>query len=334
LAASIENNSEHPLAEAIIKNAKENNLDLLPVENFMAIPGKGVEAILDKKRIIFGTRKLMIENNVDISDIENQLEKFEIQGKTTMIIALNKELLGAVAVADTVKETSREAISKLKKMGIEVYMITGDNARTAKAIAEQVGIDSKNVLAEVLPEDKANVIKELQTGNIQNSKFGIQNSSAKRVAMVGDGINDAPALAQANVGIAMGSGTDVAMEAGEIVIMKSDLNDVITALELSKETMGKIRQNMFFALFYNIIGIPIAARVFFAFGLVLKPELAGLAMALSSISVVSNSLLLRYFRPGKRNYASLLAPIVMMIIFTFAFIQFAKFSSGMEGIGF
>jgi Cu+-exporting ATPase len=338
IAASLENNSEHPLAEAIIKNARENNLDLLPVENFMAIPGKGVEAILDKKRIIFGTRKLMFENRIDISAIEKQLEKFEIQGKTTMILSLDNEALGAVAVADTVKETSKEAIAKLKKMGIEVFMVTGDNDRTARAIAQQIGIE--NVLAEVLPENKAAAVKDLQEGNIENLPAGrqgwklkIKNSRRRRVvAMVGDGINDAPALAQADLGIAMGSGTDVAMETGGVVIMKSDLNDVVTAIELSKETMAKIKQNMFFALFYNIAGIPIAARVFFAWGLILKPELAGLAMALSSISVVSNSLLLRYFRPGKKNYASLLAPIIMTLFFIFIFIQFARFSSGMEGI--
>ncbi|PIX91864.1 MAG: hypothetical protein COZ27_00470, partial [Candidatus Moranbacteria bacterium CG_4_10_14_3_um_filter_41_65] len=187
----------------------------------------------------------------------------------------------------------------------------------------------KNVLAEILPEGKAQAVKDLQEGKFGNWKLEIGNST-RRVAMVGDGINDAPALAQSNVGIAMGSGTDIAMEAGNIVIMKSDLNDVVTAFQLSKETMGKIRQNMFFALFYNVIGIPIAARVFFVFGLVLKPELAGLAMAMSSISVVGNSLLLRLFKPGKKNYISLIAPLVMMAVFTFGFFEFAKFSSGME----
>jgi Cu+-exporting ATPase len=191
-------------------------------------------------------------------------------------------------------------------------------------------------LAEILPEDKANVVKALQEGNIKNNSSIIGNwkleigNSTRRVAMVGDGINDAPALAQANVGIAMGSGTDVAMEAGDIVIMKSDLNDVVTSFQLSKETMSKIKQNMFFALFYNVIGIPIAARVFFVFGLVLKPELAGLAMAMSSISVVGNSLLLKLFKPNKKNYLSLIAPIIMIIVFTFGFFEFAKFSSGME----
>src|SRR3990170_8668888 len=194
-------------------------------------------------------------------------------------------------------------------------MITGDNERTARAIADQVGI--KNVLSEVLPEDKAQEVKKLQ-------------DQKKIVAMVGDGINDAPALAQADLGIAMGSGTDVAMEAGGIVIVKNDLRDVITAINLSKETMSKIKQNMFFALFYNVTGIPVAARALAFMGFVLKPELAGLAMALSSISVVTNSLTLRYFKPGKRNYISLVAPLVMAVFFTFIFAGFAKISSSMD----
>jgi Cu+-exporting ATPase len=193
-------------------------------------------------------------------------------------------------------------------------MITGDNSTTAKAIADELGID--NVLAEVMPEDKAKEVKKLQ-------------DHGKIVAMVGDGINDAPALAQANLGIAMGSGTDIALEAGGIVIIKNDLLDVVKAIQLSKETMGKIRQNMFFALFYNVIGIPIAARIFSWLGLILKPELAGLAMALSSISVVSNSLLLKNFKPGRKNIISILAPIFMIAIFTFLFLEFARISTRM-----
>ncbi|KKT94140.1 MAG: Heavy metal translocating P-type ATPase [Parcubacteria group bacterium GW2011_GWC1_45_14] len=317
IAASLEKLSEHPLAEAICNYAEEENIDLEEVQNFNSITGRGVQGDVNGATYYVGTRKLMLETlGLDVKKIERKMARLEEQGKTAMILATKDGIAGIIAVADTVKETSREAVEKLKKMGIEVWMITGDNARTAKAIAAQVGIT--NVLAEVLPEDKSNEVKKIQ-------------DAGKKVAMVGDGVNDAPALAQANVGIAMGSGTDVAMEAGDIVIMKNDLNDVVTALELSKETMGKIKQNMFFALFYNVMGIPIAARVFFGLGLVLKPELAGLAMAMSSISVVGNSLLLRFFKPNKRNYLSLAAPIIMVILFTFGFIEFAKFSSaGME----
>ena len=316
ISASLEKLSEHPLAEAIYTYANEESLDLAEVKNFEAIPGHGVKGIVDDVEYYFGNRRLMTDIlGHSITKINRKLIKLEEQGKTVMILANKNEVLGAIAVADTVKPTSAEAVDKLTKLGIEVWMITGDNERTAKAIAQQVGIT--NILAEVLPEDKANEVKKLQ-------------ASGKKVAMVGDGINDAPALAQADLGIAMGSGTDVAMETGGIVIMRNDLNDVVTAFQLSRETMSKIKQNMFFALFYNVIGIPIAARVFMTFGLVLKPELAGLAMALSSISVVGNSLLLKYFRPNKRNYISLIAPAVMVIVFTFGFIQFAKISSSME----
>jgi P-type E1-E2 ATPase len=319
ISASLEKQSEHPLAEAIYTYANEESVSLDEVDNFSAIPGHGVSGLINKTEYFFGNRRLMTDVlGHSISKVNRRLTKLEEQGKTAMILATKEEILGSIAVADTVKPTSAAAVAKLKKLGIAVYRITGDNERTARAIAAQVGID--NVLAEVLPEDKANEVKKLQ-----QNKF--------KVAMVGDGINDAPALAQAELGIAMGSGTDVAMETGGIVIMKDDLNDVVTAFQLSRETMGKIKQNMFFALFYNIIGIPIAARVFMAFGLVLKPELAGLAMAMSSISVVGNSLLLRYFKPNKRNYLSLIAPIIMVVVFTFGFVEFAKLSSGMENQG-
>jgi Cu+-exporting ATPase len=319
ISASLEKQSEHPLAEAIYFYANEELVSLESVTNFSAIPGHGVKGTINNVEYFFGNRRLMTEILFhDVSKINRKLTKLEEQGKTAMILATTEEIIGAIAVADTVKPTSAAAVAKLKKLGIAVYMITGDNDRTAKAIAVQVGID--NVLSEVLPEDKANEVKKLQ-------------QAGYKVAMVGDGINDAPALAQADLGIAMGSGTDVAMEAGGIVIMKNDLNDVVTAFELSRETMNKIKQNMFFALFYNVIGIPIAARVFMGFGLVLKPELAGLAMAMSSISVVGNSLLLRRFKPNKRNYLSLIAPIVMVVVFTFGFFEFAKLSSGMEDNG-
>lgn len=327
IAASLEKQSEHPLAEAIYNYSKEENVGLGNVEDFRVIPGHGVQGKLEvnneKLEVIFGNRRLMEREKVDFLRVQRKTSRLEEQGKTVMFLATRNyspqpttyNLTGVIAVADTVKETSKEAVEKLKKMGINVYMITGDNEKTARAIANQVSIT--NVLAEVLPEDKAKNVKKLQ-------------EEGRRVAMVGDGINDAPALATADLGIAMGSGTDVAMESGGIVIIKNNLNDVVAAIDLSKTTMNKIKQNMFFALFYNVMGIPIAARIFSSFGLVLKPELAGMAMALSSISVVSNSLLLRQFKPGKKNIVSTLAPIIMILIFSLIFFEFAKFSSGMS----
>ncbi len=315
IAASLEKLSEHPLADAIVKHAEEEAISLSEASNFRAIPGHGVEALLNNTKYYFGNRKLVTDvvglSAASVEKVERKIRKLEENGKTVMILSSAAEILGLIAVADTLKETTAEAVQALQNRGIEVYMITGDNQRTAGAIARQVGI--KNVLAEVLPEDKANEIKKLQETGI-------------KVAMVGDGINDAPALAQADLGIAMGSGTDVAMETGGIVIIKNDLRDVITAIKLSRETMGKIKQNMFFALFYNVIGIPIAARVFMGLGLVLKPELAGLAMALSSVSVVTNSLFLRRFRPGKRNWLSLVAPWAMTLLFVGVFVLFARLS--------
>jgi len=272
-AASIEKISEHPLAEAIVNSAKEKNLELLKPEKFEAIPGHGVMAELAGKQFLVGTEKLMIKFDLKMADaVKADKSRLEAEGKTVMIVAADKEIVGLIAVADTLKDSSKEAIAELKKMGIKTIMITGDNRNTAQAIARQAGIDE--VLAEVLPEDKAKEIKSLQL-------------SGGRVAMVGDGINDAPALTQANLGIAMGSGTDIAIEAGGIVLIKNDLRDVIRAIKLSRATMSKIKQNMFWALFYNSVGIPIAA-----FGL-LRAEFAGLAMALSSVSVVVNSLLLK-----------------------------------------
>lgn len=319
IAASLEKQSEHPLAEAIYQYADEEGLVLSGVEAFKAIPGHGVQGNLDNNTYFFGNRKLIKDIvNLPVERIDRKMSRLEEQGKTVMILANKTDILGLIGVADTVKDTSKEAVDKLKKMGIDIYMITGDNARTAKAIAQQVGIT--NILAEVLPEDKAKNIKKLQ-------------EAGKKVAMVGDGINDAPALAQADIGIAMGSGTDVAMEAGGIVIIKNDLRDVANAIDLSKTTMNKIKQNMFFALFYNVMGIPIAARVFSGIGIILKPELAGIAMALSSISVVTNSLLLRGYKPGKRNYLSIVAPFIMILLFSFMFFEFAKFSSGMGSDG-
>jgi len=273
IAASIEKVSEHPLADAIVAAADE--IKLKNPKNFQAIPGHGVTAKLGNKKYYLGNEKLMNKNKIDISSIRDKLNSLESDGKTAMILAEGKKVIGIIAVADTIKDTSAKAVKMLKEDGIEVYMITGDNKRTAKAIAEQVGIE--NFFAEVLPEDKADYVKQLQEkGN---------------VAMIGDGINDAPAIAQADIGIAMGSGTDVAMETGDVVLMKDDLLDVAKAIKLSKMTMSKIKQNMFWALIYNIIGIPIAAGVLYPF--LLNPMIAGGAMAMSSVSVVTNSLLLR-----------------------------------------
>lgn len=311
LMASLEKVSEHPLAEAIVRYAEKSGADFYDMEHFKAIPGYGVSAEHEGITYILGNRALMTRTGIEISAHENHVQALENEGKTVMFFADSKILLGVIAVADTLKETTTGAIMALQKIGIKVYMITGDNERTALAIARFVGIT--HVLAEVLPQDKALEVKKLQ-------------SEGLKVAMVGDGINDAPALAQADLGIAMGSGTDVAMETGGIVIIKDDLRDVLTAIQLSRETVGKIKQNLFFALFYNVIGIPIAARVFIVYGLVLKPELAGLAMAFSSVSVVSNSLLLRRFRSGKWNWASTLAPLVMGVVFTVIFFLFARLS--------
>ena len=316
IASSLEKLSEHPLAEAIINYAKEEKIPPKQVDLFKAIPGHGVEGQVNNQKYYFGNRKLINEIvGLDLANIERKIVKLGQAGKTVMILSSEKEVMGLIAVADTLKENTVEAVHELKKRGLSVFMITGDNQRTAQAIAQLAGI--KNVLAEVLPQDKANEIKKLQARGI-------------KVAMVGDGINDAPALAQADLGIAMGSGTDVAMETGGIVIIKNDLRHVLTAIDLSKETMSKIKQNMFFALFYNVIGIPIAARVFAFIGLILKPELAGLAMALSSVSVVSNSLLLRRFRPNRKNYLSIIAPFIMAIVFTLLFIEFGRLSTGMN----
>ena len=311
LAASLERDSEHPLAKAIIQKAADKKLTNLEIIDFQSITGKGISGIVQNNLYHFGNKRLADEllgknnNTVDWQKVDD----LESHGKTVMLMIKEDILIGAIAVADTIKPNSKTVITTLHKMGMTTYMITGDNTRTAQAIADQLGIT--NVFAEVLPQNKVAKIKELQ-------------ESGRIVAMVGDGINDAPALAQAELGIAMGNGTDIAMETGDIVLMKNDLNDVITAVQLSRATVGKIYQNLFFALFYNVIGIPIAARMFASFGLILKPELAGLAMALSSVSVVTNSLTLRYFKPGKRNWLSTIAPIIMAIIFSSIFFGFAR----------
>ncbi|MDP3948167.1 MAG: heavy metal translocating P-type ATPase [bacterium] len=277
LAASLEKGSEHSLAEAIVKKGEEKGIKFLKVAKFKAIPGHGVEGLVDSKQVVFGNRRLMVREKIKID--EKKIEKLENEGKTVMILGVNGKLAGLVAVADTLKETSKEAVSKLQKMGIEVVMITGDNKRTAQAIAAKVGI--KKVLAEVLPDEKEKEVRKLQ-------------AEGKKVAFVGDGINDAPALAGADVGIAMGSGTDVAIEAGDITLINKDLSSVASAINLSKKTMRTIRLNLFWAFGYNIILIPVAMGILYLpFHILLNPILASAAMALSSISVVSNSLLLK-----------------------------------------
>lgn len=313
IAIALEAKSEHPLAEAIVKYGKTNMLPMIGnVEWFEAISGKGVQWKIHDQIYLLGTKALLVEKHIGIENL-HQIEQLESEGKTVMLLATDKEMFGIVAVADTVKASSAEAVAKLKKEWLVVYMITGDNQRTAEAIARQVGID--HVLAQVLPQDKAAKVKELQ------DQWYI-------VAMVGDGINDSPALTQADVGIAMGSGADVAMESGSVVIMRNNLNDVLTAIKLSKATVNKIKQNMFFALFYNVLWIPIAAGVLATWGLTLKPEFAGLAMAMSSVSVVLNSLLLRFFHPKRKNWISWFAPVIMTILFISFFRNFAKIGNG------
>ena len=282
-AAVAEKNSEHPLGEAIVKRATARNLKVEDPEDFNAIPGHGVEVKYNGSVVLLGNRKLMETNSIDISGLEEKMAAFEEQGKTAMLMAVDGKAAGLIAVADTLKEHSAEAVKALKAMGLEVIMLTGDNQRTAKAIAAQVGVD--RVLAEVLPSEKANEIKRLQ-------------GEGKVVAMVGDGINDAPALAQADIGIAVGTGTDVAIETGDIVLIKNDLRDVVVGIQLSRATMRKIRQNLFWAFFYNIALIPLAAGLFYPFLHVLfDPVYAAAAMATSSVTVVSNAALLRRFKP-------------------------------------
>jgi Cu+-exporting ATPase len=278
-AASAEKVSEHPLAEAIIKRAKEKKIELHDPKNFNAIEGHGIEAEVDGKKVLLGNLKLMQKQQIVVRNLEEKAEELAGDGKTPMYISLEGKAAGLIAVADTLKENSLQAVEKLKKLGLEVIMLTGDNRKTAEAIARKAGID--RVLPEVLPEDKVHEIKSLQSGG-------------RRVAMVGDGINDAPALAQADVGIAIGSGTDVAMEASDITLIKGDLRGVVSAIELSKRTIKIIKQNLFWAFFYNTAGIPLAAGVLYPFfGILLNPIFASAAMAFSSVSVVSNSLRLR-----------------------------------------
>lgn len=285
IAASAEKGSEHPLGEAIVRGAEKEKLEVIKLDRFEAIPGYGIQVTVEDAKVLLGNRKLMVDRGIALSELEIESDRLASEGKTPMYIAMGEELCGIIAVADVVKESSAKAIKKLHGMGIEVAMITGDNRRTAEAIAKQVGID--RVLAEVLPQDKSNEVKKLQ-------------AEGKMVSMVGDGINDAPALAQADIGIAIGSGTDVAMESADIVLMRSDLMDVPTAIQLSKSTIRNIKQNLFWAFGYNILGIPVAAGILYAFGgPTLNPIFAAAAMSLSSVSVLTNALRLKGFKPYK-----------------------------------
>jgi Cu+-exporting ATPase len=283
LAASAEKGSEHPLGEAIVKKAREEGVDLLETKDFQAIAGHGIEATVDSKRVLLGNLRLMEEKEISLNGLFNKAERLSSEGKTPMFLAVEKQAAGIIAVADTLKENSKEAVKAFHRMGLEVVMLTGDNQRTARAIANQIGVD--RVLAEVLPEMKAEEIRRLQ-------------SEGRKVGMVGDGINDAPALAQANVGIAIGTGTDVAMESSDITLIAGDLRGIVTAIALSKATIRNIKQNLFWAFAYNTILIPVAAGVLFPFfGILLNPIFAAGAMAISSVTVVSNALRLRRFKP-------------------------------------
>jgi P-type Cu+ transporter len=282
-AAVAEKGSEHPLAEAIVRKAGHDGIEVVDASNFEALPGQGVRAEVDGKIVLVGNRQLMAVNGISVTSSEQTLQRLEEDGRTAMLMAVDGRLTGIIGVADVIKDSSKEAIAELRRLGIDVIMLTGDNQRTAKVIALQVGIDK--YIAEVLPENKAQEVARLQ-------------SEGRKVAMVGDGVNDAPALAQADVGIAIGSGTDVAKETGDIVLIKSDLTDVVAAIQLSRRTMSKIRQNLFWALGYNSAGIPIAAGILYPFfGILLNPIVAAAAMAMSSVSVVTNALLLKRYTP-------------------------------------
>lgn len=283
LAASLEKNSEHPLAAAIVAEAQKQNLSLLPVEDFVSEPGKGIRGRIKGKIYLAGNQKIIEENGVDIRALERPAARLAEEGKTPMFFAQDGQAIGIIAAADIIKPTSAQAVAEWKAMGIDVVMLTGDNERTAAAIQKQVGIT--RVVAQVMPQDKEKEVRAIQ-------------QSGKKVAMVGDGINDAPALTAADVGIAIGAGTDIAIESADIVLMKSDLMDAVTAIQLSKATLRNIKENLFWALFYNSLGIPLACGVFFSLlGWKLNPMFAAAAMSLSSVFVVSNALRLKFFRP-------------------------------------
>ena len=282
LAASVEKRSEHPLAQAILQVAKEAQITLGQAFDVHTVTGQGIQAKVDEKQVLLGNEKLMQSFDIEIEAVQAQVAQLSSQGNTVMYVASQGELIGLIAVSDPVKTSSPQAIQALQKMGLEVVMLTGDNEQTAQAIAKQAGITQ--VISQVLPDQKSQVIQELQ-------------AQGKKVAMVGDGINDAPALAQANVGIAIGTGTDIAIESADIVLMRGDLNGVVSALRLSKATMRNIKENLFWAFAYNVLGIPVAMGVLHLFGgPLLNPMLAGAAMSFSSVSVLLNALRLKRFK--------------------------------------
>jgi Cu+-exporting ATPase len=288
IAASVEKNSLHPLAEGIVKRARAEGLELFEVEGLDTLRGQGVKALAQGKEVLVGNRSLLRDNQVEISEeAAEQVNKFESEGKTAILISVAKILKGILAVSDPLKESSPKAVRGFLEMGLTATLVTGDNRVTAEAVAREVGI--KRVAAEVLPADKAGEVRKLQAGG-------------EIVAFIGDGINDAPALAQADVGIAIGSGTDVAIESGDIVLIRDDLVDAVAAIQLSKKVMSRIKQNLFWAFAYNTALVPVAAGILYPiWGITLKPEWAGLAMALSSVTVVSLSLMLKGYMPPIRK---------------------------------
>jgi Cu+-exporting ATPase len=317
LAAAVERGSGHPLAQAMVRGAESRGLSLEEPKEFLNVAGKGVKAKIAGRLILVGNEAMMEDNSLSVSSWQPELERLQNEAKTVVYVADEKSVLGLIAMADTLKEYVKEAMSELKRMKLEIWMLTGDNEKTAEAIAKQVGIDK--VFAKVLPQDKAARVKELQ-------------AKGKFVAMVGDGINDAPALAQANIGIAVGSGTDVAIETGQIILIKDDIRDVVTSIDLSRKTIRKIKSNLFWAFIYNVLAIPVAAGLLYALvaaGLLsqekwsfgLRPEIAGFAMAFSSVSVVGNSLLLRRYREpiGRKITVDdiLFWPFVISVILSF-----------------
>jgi len=282
VAASLERSSEHPLAAAILAGAQERGVELSDVTDFDSITGKGVRGIIDSKTVSLGNAKLLEQNQVSSSELRDHAEQLRSEGQTVMYVTVNEQLAGLIGVADPIKKTTDDAIKALHKEGVSVVMLTGDSRTTAEAVAKKLNIDS--VHAEVLPDEKASVVKELQ-------------AQGKMVAMAGDGINDAPALAQAHVGIAMGTGTDVAMESAGVTLVKGDLTGIVRARKLSRATMSNIKQNLFLAFVYNSVGVPVAAGILYPFvGILLSPIIAAAAMSFSSVSVVGNALRLRRVR--------------------------------------